>query len=439
RLPRRPSPTHRLLIDHAAQGPSGRPGRRTRVDARGHRRTHRCREHARAHGTAGAGGEHGCARDRARDRPAPSRRHGSGGLRPGRCARDDPRRRSHGRLGARGLPGPGHRTRRLPRPQSRARPPRPRPGRADRHHRLGRGTRSDSRVADRHRHPPRRGRSGTPLGPALHRRRGRPRRRLRPGLGVSGRCRRARTASGRRNGAARRTGRGPIRDVPQRRPGTGRPRGSRAAGTERGGHGRRTRSPGIVIAAVAAWFLPVDTVLSGAAGRAEAAYQSAAVGAVPAVSESVDHLAAALILGSVAGVTPFLIRVDVLVHRLPDRLVYPLIGICFAAAALASFLGSSLVWSSALIIGTVATLAFAAIHLLGRVLGARTMGLGDVKLAFIVFSTSALYHPWAAAVVLVVMMVIAGVWALIGAVRARRLHGVNIAFGPAMLSGMWLG
>src|SRR5699024_10675969 len=100
---------------------------------------------------------------------------------------------------------------------------------------------------------------------------------------------------------------------------------------ERSGAAGRVRTivTGIAIAAVAAWFLPVGTVLSGATGQAEAAYQSAAVGAVPAVSESVDHLAAALILGSVAGVTPFLIRVDVLVHRLPDRLVYPLIGICF--------------------------------------------------------------------------------------------------------------
>ena len=192
---------------------------------------------------------------------------------------------------------------------------------------------------------------------------------------------------------------------------------------ERSGAAGRARTviAGIVIAVAAAWFLPVDTELSGTAG------------------ESVDHIAAALILGAVAGATPFLIRVDSLIHRLPDRLVYPLIAICFVAATLASFCGSSLVWSQALIAGTVATLAFAAIHLLGRVLGARTMGLGDVKLAFIVFSTSALYHPWAAAVVLVVMMVIAGVWALIGAVRARRLHGVNIAFGPAMLSGMWLG
>src|SRR5699024_1452640 len=77
---------------------------------------------------------------------------------------------------------------------------------------------------------------------------------------------------------------------------------ARPAAFERAGAAGRVRAvgTGIVIAAVAAWFLPVDTVLSGAAGRAEAAYQSAAVGAVPAVSESVDHLAAALILGSVA-------------------------------------------------------------------------------------------------------------------------------------------
>src|SRR5699024_6918558 len=59
---------------------------------------------------------------------------------------------------------------------------------------------------------------------------------------------------------------------------------------------------GDVIAPVAARFLPVDTLLSGAAGRADAAHQSAAAGAVPAVSECVDHLAAALILGSVARV-----------------------------------------------------------------------------------------------------------------------------------------
>ena len=54
-------------------------------------------------------------------------------------------------------------------------------------------------------------------------------------------------------------------------------------------------------------------------------------------------------------------------------------------------------------------------------------------------AATGLYDPWAPPLVLVVMMLIAGVWALIGAIRARRLRGVTIAFGPAMLSGMWLG
>src|SRR5699024_9130890 len=99
---------------------------------------------------------------------------------------------------------------------------------------------------------------------------------------------------------------------------------------ERSGAAGRVRTLVTGIAAVAAWFLPVGTVLSGATGQADAAQPPAAApmpaGAVSAVSGSVDHIAAALILGTVAGATPFLIRVDVLVHRLPDRLVYPLIG-----------------------------------------------------------------------------------------------------------------
>lgn len=83
--------------------------------------------------------------------------------------------------------------------------------------------------------------------------------------------------------------------------------------------------------------------------------------------------------------------------------------------------------------------AFAALHLMGRLLGVRTMGLGDVKLAFIVFAVPGLFDPWAPALVLVAMMLISGVWALIGTIRAGRVRGVTIAFGPAMLSGMWLG
>ncbi|WP_209373188.1 prepilin peptidase [Brevibacterium renqingii] len=193
---------------------------------------------------------------------------------------------------------------------------------------------------------------------------------------------------------------------------------------------------GIAIAAAAGLLFPVGT--AGPTGPAPTA-SPAAVGIVSGSSGPVDHIGLALVLGTVAGATPFLIRADVLLRRLPDRIVWPLIGVCFGVAALASVLGRWPGWSLALIAGTIAVLAFAGLHLLGRVLGARTMGLGDVKLAFVVFSTAALFHPWAAAPVLVAMMLVSCVWALIEAIRARRLRGVTIAFGPAMLSGMWLG
>lgn len=174
---------------------------------------------------------------------------------------------------------------------------------------------------------------------------------------------------------------------------------------------------GTLIAAIGSLALPVGEVLK-----------------TPA-----DHIGAALLLGAVAGATPFLVRADVLVRRLPDRIVWPLIAIGLVTAVVASVLGGSSVWFLVLFAGVTAALLFAGLHLLGRAMNARTMGLGDVKLAFVVFSTATLFDPFAPALVLVAMMFISGIWALIGAIRAGRVRGVTIAFGPAMLSGMWLG
>ena len=67
------------------------------------------------------------------------------------------------------------------------------------------------------------------------------------------------------------------------------------------------------------------------------------------------------------------------------------------------------------------------------------MGLGDVKLAVVVAGVSALISPWAPALVLVVTMLVAGVWAIVAGVRAGSLHRTTIAFGPAMLTGLWVG
>lgn len=202
-------------------------------------------------------------------------------------------------------------------------------------------------------------------------------------------------------------------------------------------HGPWPVLAGILIAVGAAGVFQL-TVLAPATGWAASAPLSATT--LTAVHpNSADRIVSGLFLGLAAGVTPFLILADVIVRRLPDRIVYPTMLAGAALLIVGSVSGQMRFWFTAFFAGLLALVLFGLLHLLGRVLRTQTMGLGDVKLAFLVFAVAGLYDPWAPPLVLVVMMLIAGVWALIGAIRARRLRGVTIAFGPAMLSGMWLG
>lgn len=154
---------------------------------------------------------------------------------------------------------------------------------------------------------------------------------------------------------------------------------------------------------------------------------------------SVDRLLLALSLGAAAAATPYLVVVDIVVHRLPDRIVYPLIGVELLTLVLGLLLGESAIWGLGLIAGGAGVLFFGVLYLIGREMRARTMGLGDVKLAFVVFCVPTLFSPWAPALVFIVMMLIAGTAALLSAAAKRSLKATTIAFGPAMLSGMWFG
>ena len=159
----------------------------------------------------------------------------------------------------------------------------------------------------------------------------------------------------------------------------------------------------------------------------------------PAEPNSADRIVSALLVGLVSGATPFLATADVIVRRLPDRIVVPVSLLALGLIITGSVLGDLPMWFSSFFAGLLALVFFTALHLVGRVLRVRSMGLGDVKLAFIVFAVAGLFDPWAPALVLVAMMLISGIWAVTAAVRAGRVRGVTIAFGPAMLSGMWLG
>ena len=195
---------------------------------------------------------------------------------------------------------------------------------------------------------------------------------------------------------------------------------------------------GLVIAAVAALVFTLTVLAPLETGWSAHAPLSGETFA-PDQPNSADRIISALLLGLASGATPFLITADVSLRRLPDRINIPLSLLALGLIITGSVLGELPMWFTAFFAGLVALVFFIALHLLGRLLRARTMGLGDVKLAFIVFAVAGLFDLWAPALVLVVMMLIAGIWALIGAVRARRIRGVTIAFGPAMLSGMWLG
>lgn len=208
---------------------------------------------------------------------------------------------------------------------------------------------------------------------------------------------------------------------------------------------------GLVLARSTRWWLADDSRLTLVTGRRRSPW-TAVIGVILAAGAAMlfpfdtgsapnpaDFILTAFVLGFVAAATPILISVDIRIRRLPDRIVYPLILLILAALVLGTVAGGRLNWYTGLIAGIAATVLFLALHLLGRLLRTRTMGLGDVKLAFVVFALAGLYDPWAPALVLIAMMLIAGLWALIAAVRKRRLAGTTIAFGPAMLSGMWLG
>lgn len=195
---------------------------------------------------------------------------------------------------------------------------------------------------------------------------------------------------------------------------------------------------GIVIAAVAVLLFPSASVLAAETGWSAYAPRSGATFAPP-TANALDPILLSLSLGTAAAATPFLFVVDILVHRLPDRIVYPLIGVELLICIVGAAFGGSRIWVLGLIAGGAAALFFGILHLIGRLLHARTMGLGDVKLAFIVFLTPTLFSPWAPALVFVIMMLIAGAAALIAAASRRSLAGTTIAFGPAMLSGMWFG
>ena len=140
-----------------------------------------------------------------------------------------------------------------------------------------------------------------------------------------------------------------------------------------------------------------------------------------------------VLLAYVAAVSVPLAVIDVLEHRLPNRLVVPGIGLA-AATGGAHVLATDNDWAP-LICGVSAFTVFLVLALLGG------MGMGDVKLAALL-GTAAGFLGWEVSVAaLMSAFLLGGLGALIQKVMnriRRKPHTSQIPFGPYMLAGFWV-
>lgn len=190
---------------------------------------------------------------------------------------------------------------------------------------------------------------------------------------------------------------------------------------------RARRGAGAVLTPVTA---AVPPLLLGALAAAEGPHRITA--------------AAWIVLAVAAGLSPWLLRIDLALHRLPDRIVLPAAGTLTGVLALAAMLplapaeqGAARRMLTAALVATAVALVLWALPLI--LTGAGGVGLGDVKFMPVVAQVAVSLHWGGALVALAVMALSAGVVAGAGLLRGRLGLRSRIAYGPHLILGMWAG
>ena len=141
-----------------------------------------------------------------------------------------------------------------------------------------------------------------------------------------------------------------------------------------------------------------------------------------------------VLLGYIALCTVPLSVVDMREHRLPNKLVVPGMALALLSGVGEAIASSLTNWQPLICAGG----CFALMLLLALIGG---MGMGDVKLAFVLGGASG-FFGWECATASMFAAFILGGGAAFAALiwrRVRRQPGTrHIAFGPAMLAGFWL-
>ncbi len=148
--------------------------------------------------------------------------------------------------------------------------------------------------------------------------------------------------------------------------------------------------------------------------------------AIVVVTVGLTPSAAALV--ALAAVTPALCAVDVVEHRLPNRIVLP----CYLACA-AGLVGSWVQSGAVPVVALAAGVATGGFLLLLSFGGG--MGMGDVKLGGVLGLAAGGLGLSAAVMAPLAGFLLGGGAAL---VALRRGRGARIAFGPYLLGGFWV-
>ena len=129
-------------------------------------------------------------------------------------------------------------------------------------------------------------------------------------------------------------------------------------------------------------------------------------------------------------IAPLLVWIDLAEHRLPDLITLPLLpGLTILTAAAGLVMREPGRIGAALAGAAAVAVLFTVLFLLSP----SSLGLGDVKLAPSVGLLLG-WHGWQVVVLGAIAILVLGcVHGLVQVVRTRRVTGVDVAFGPAMI------
>lgn len=135
-----------------------------------------------------------------------------------------------------------------------------------------------------------------------------------------------------------------------------------------------------------------------------------------------------------------LAAMDLDVHRLPDRIMWPTMGFLAGGLTLAALAGGGFdPWLRAMLAGLAAGGFYFALALLSLARGSLALGLGDVKLA-VVLGAALGWFGWAEAVAgIYAGFLVGGVVAIVLLVGRRVRWAGHFAYGPPMMVGALLG